>query len=282
MNLIKPFLKWSGGKFRVLDRLLKHLPEGKSKRLIEPFVGSGAVFLNTSFKRYLLSDSNPDLIMLYQLLQREGTAFINECRRYFIDRNNRESRYYELRARFNSTDDTRLKAILFLYLNRHCYNGLCRYNSRHKFNTPFGRYKRPYFPAKEMLAFHQKSGRATFICKDFVETMKRARRPDVVYCDPPYAPLSKTANFTAYYGNGFDWEQQAVLTNCAERLVKKGVRVVISNHHTRATARLYHDAGASTVKFNARRTISCKANRRKHVKEVLAVFQLPRRARCSA
>lgn len=276
MNLVKPFLKWPGGKYRVLDRIHNHLASDMNapgKRLIEPFVGSGAVFLNTSYKRYLLADSNPDLIMLYQLLQQRGEAFIEACRRYFIAGNNCAARYYRLRERFNKTNDPKLKSILFVYLNRHCYNGLCRYNASHEFNTPFGRYKRPYFPGKEMLAFYYASKKATFIQLGFVETMKKARRGDVVYCDPPYAPLSRTACFTDYFVGGFGWEQQTELSDCASRLAQKGIQVIISNHHTRHTASLYRNAGASTERFMVSRTISCKPSQRNQVEELLAVFQ---------
>ncbi len=276
MTLIKPFLKWPGGKYRVLDRIHNHLEsdsQSPGKRLIEPFVGSGAVFLNTSYKKYLLADTNPDLISLYQTLKKEGEPFIDYCRSFFIADNNNESRYYELRHTFNTTEDVRLKSALFLYLNRHCYNGLCRYNSSNGFNTPFGRYKKPYFPKKEMQAFYTASKSAKFIHASFIDTMKLAKRGDVVYCDPPYAPLSKTAYFTDYFSGGFGWEQQTELSDCASQLAKKGIQVIISNHHTTNTAKLYKNAGASTEKFLVRRTISCKTNQRNQVEELLAVFQ---------
>lgn len=268
---VKPFLKWPGGKFRIINRIQNHLVEGR--RLVEPFVGSGAVFLNTSYSRYLLADTNPDLINLYIYLQREGQPFIDDCHDFFHARNNNEKTYYELREKFNRTSDTREKSALFIYLNRHCYNGLCRYNSRHEFNTPFGRYKKPYFPEKEMQAFQRASARARFIHAGFSDTMKKARKGDVVYCDPPYAPVSKTAYFTDYFAGGFAWQEQIRLAEWAERLSKRGIPVIISNHDTDNTRTLYKDAGATTEGFKVSRTISCNIHSRKKIGEILAVFQ---------
>ena len=271
MALIKPFLKWPGGKFGLLDKIQNRLDDGK--RLIEPFVGSGAVFLNSHYKKYLLADTNPDLINLYLHLQQEGEAFIEYCQSFFTQKNNCETKYYSFRKKFNQTEDSRLKSALFIYLNRHCYNGLCRYNSKHEFNTPFGRYKKPYFPENELHAFHLASKKATFIHASFVETMKKAKAGDVIYCDPPYVPLSKTAYFTDYFSGGFAWEDQIELASWATKLSRKGIPVIISNHNTNNTRTLYKEAGASTEHFMVRRTISCNTSSRNKVGELLAVFQ---------
>lgn len=270
MSFSKPFLKWPGGKFKLVERIQNKLDTGK--RFVEPFVGSGAVFLNTNYKEYLLADTNPDLINLYLQVQKNEKNFIDYCQSFFSEENNNEERYYQFRTKFNSTRNTRLKSALFLYLNRHCYNGLCRYNSKHKFNTPFGRYKKPYFPKVEIENFHQASQKATFIHAEFAETMKKIKRGDVVYCDPPYAPLSKTAYFTDYFAGGFGWEQQIHLAEWASKLSKKGIPVIISNHNTDNTQALYKKAGAKTEKFLVRRTISCNTNKRNKVEELLAVF----------
>ncbi len=270
-SFIKPFLKWPGGKFRLLDRIRNQLSQGK--RLVEPFVGSGAVFLNTSYKKYLLADTNPDLINLYLHVQKNDKAFIEYCKSFFTPENNCEDHYYQFRDKFNTTTDLRFKSALFLYLNRHCYNGLCRYNSKHVFNTPFGSYKKPYFPKKELDAFHIASQSAKFIHANFVDTMKQAKQGDIVYCDPPYAPLSKTAYFTDYFSGGFGWEEQIELAEWAGKLAKKGIPVIISNHDTDNTRSLYQDAGAKTEGFLVRRTISCDINNRQKIGEILAVFQ---------
>jgi len=135
---MRPFLKWAGNKYQILHRIQQHLPAGK--RLVEPFVGSGALFLNSDYERYLLADSNLDLINLYNLLKKEGPNFIEYCQGLFVDKHNNPDIYYQYRLEFNTTNDVRRKSALFIYLNRHGYNGLCRYNSKGGFNVPFGLY----------------------------------------------------------------------------------------------------------------------------------------------
>lgn len=266
----KPFLKWPGGKYRLVQRICDSL--GPGRRLIEPFVGSGAVFLNSHYSRYLLADGNSHLITLYQTLKNEGESFIRFCESFFTPDNNNETVYYDMRTLFNETDDPRLQSALFLYLNRHCYNGLCRYNSRGIFNSPFGRYKQPYFPHREMQAFHQRVAQAEFMTGHYSETLARARAGDVVYCDPPYTPLSRTACFTDYFAGGFNETDQIDLARQAGKLAKRGIQVVISNHNTAFTRDLYIDAGATMRRFKVQRNISCRGGNRGKVGELLAVF----------
>lgn len=267
---MKPFLKWPGGKYRLSERICSSLSTGR--RLIEPFTGSAAIFLNSDYEEYLLADSNPDLINLYNHLVAEGIPFIKSCAALFVPENNCAEVYYELREEFNTTHDTRQRSVLFMYLNRHCYNGLIRYNRKGKFNTPFGRYKKPYFPEKELHYFLQSAGKATFIKAEFTESMKLARPGDVVYCDPPYAPLSDTAYFTEYHTGGFCWESQVLLAETARALADRGIRVVVSNHNTSKISSLYRNAGAKIEKFSVSRLISRDITSRNKVEEILAVF----------
>ena len=153
----RAFLKWAGGKYSLVEHIQARLPQ--ANKLIEPFVGAGSVFLNTQFSRYLLNDINPDLINLYNLLKAQPDALINDISTFFSPRYNEEAMYYSLREEFNATQDEYYRAILFVYLNRHGYNGLCRYSLAGKFNVPFGRYKKPYFPEHEMFFFAEKSQR---------------------------------------------------------------------------------------------------------------------------
>jgi len=264
----RPFLKWAGNKFRILPQILDKLPEGSC--LIEPFAGSGAVFLNTDYEKYLVNDINADLINLYKTLQLEGMGFITYARQYFTAENNVEEAYYRLRQRFNTIEDAREKSALLIYLNRHGYNGLVRYNAGGGFNVPFGRYKKPYFPLQEMQVFHAKSKYAEFICTDFEHAMGRAGQGAVIYADPPYVPLSKTSNFTGYAGNRFGEEQQIALANKAESMANKGVTVLISNHDTPFTERAYRNA--QLTRFPVQRYISCKGEKRVKVNELLAVY----------
>jgi DNA adenine methylase len=268
-TMTRPFLKWAGSKYRVLEHIHEMLPQGQ--RLIEPFAGSGAVFMNTDFTHYLLADTNADLINLYRTLQQQGENFIGECARLFQSRTNQEVYYYRRREEFNRCNNPQRKAALFIYLNRHGYNGLCRYNAAGLFNVPFGRYKRPYFPADELLAFYQKSVKAEFVHLDFSTVMRSAQTGDVVYCDPPYVPLSTSANFTCYSAGGFDMPQQQQLADLAEQTRQRGIPVLISNHNTRFTRKAYR--GANDIKrFSVRRFISCNGNKRQTAGELLALF----------
>jgi len=266
---MKPFLKWAGGKMRLVTRIKTVLPAGR--RLVEPFVGSGALFLNVEYPAYLLADANHDLINCYQQLQRGGTTFIDLCASYFVPANNQPDAYYTLRARFNTTADAVEKAAIFVYLNRHGYNGLCRYNGSGGFNVPFGRYARPYFPRNEMVFFWPKAARCEFVVADFVTTLQATAPGDVVYCDPPYVPLSITANFTSYSADGFPLESQERLAQEAEAAARRGVPVVISNHDLPFTREIYAGADAQEF-FTVQRNISCDRLKRAAAAELLAVF----------
>jgi len=265
----KPFLKWAGNKFRCIERIISSLPPGN--RLIEPFTGSGAIFINSNFSHYLLAEHNKDLISLFQRLQSEGEKFINYCEQFFSQENNSAVKYYQYRDEFNQCTVLRRRAALFLYLNRHGYNGLCRYNQKGYYNVPFGRYIKPYFPRQEMLLFHQKSQQALFIENDFRQTFSQARAGDIIYCDPPYVPLSASANFSAYVDKKFSEQDQIDLVSLAVDCAHKGISVIISNHDTEFTRYHYRDGDISS--FPVARLISCNGAKRIPVQELVAVFR---------
>ncbi|MCY7367238.1 MAG: Dam family site-specific DNA-(adenine-N6)-methyltransferase, partial [Chamaesiphon sp.] len=133
---MKPFLKWAGSKYKIIDKITESLPDGN--RLIETFVGSGSVFLNTNYHEYIVADTNADLINLYSCIKDKGIDFIEYAKHLFVSENNNQESFYSLRKEFNETQDVDKKSAIFIYLNRHCFNGLCRYNSKNQFNVPFG------------------------------------------------------------------------------------------------------------------------------------------------
>ena len=267
---MKPFLKWAGGKHKIIDRVLSVLPQ--ADKLVEPFVGSGAVFLGANFKNYLLADTNRDLIDLFREVQKSGDNFIDHAVRLFCPENNSKEAFYRLRDEFNQCLDIPRRAALFVYLNRHCFNGLCRYNSKGKFNVPFGRYTKPTFPLEEVRNFHTKSQRAEFVLSDFRSTMQGVSGSAVVYCDPPYAPLSLTSNFSAYTQAGFGVNDQHDLALEAKALQLRGIPVIISNHDTVFTRAIYSQAVVTG--FDVQRFISRDAGNRAKAAELLAVFAL--------
>lgn len=265
---MKSFLKWAGNKYRIIEHIKGCLP--RAERLIEPFIGAGTIFLNTRYPTYLLADSNHDLIQLYLYLQQEGQLFINYCRTFFDPYFNNADEFYRLRRFFNDSKDNRIRAALFLYLNKHCFNGLARFNQQGQFNTPFSDYKTPYFAEKEMQFFYQHAKNAKIIHADFNTTLISAKPGDVVYCDPPYVSLSKTANFTHYTAGGFSHAQQISLANTAKNLASRGVVVVISNHDTEFTRDIYQ--GATFIPLSVQRNISSKGSKRIKAAEILAIF----------
>ena len=239
-------------------------------------MGSGAVFLspNISFDSYYLSDSNNDLITLYKNLQKGGLEFIDSCEEFFDSQYREEEEFYKLRDTFNKTTDLKLKSRLFIYLNRHCFNGLCRYNKKGGFNVPFGRYKKPYFPKEEMINFYEKSKKAQFFHKDFRDTMNQAKEGDVVYCDPPYVPVSKTASFTSYAMNGFSEKDQKDLVIHALKLKEKNIPVLISNSDTDWVNLYYKEKDCEKIlRFDVRRFISADKTKRNNAGEILALFK---------
>lgn len=264
-------LKWPGGKKRVLHHIRAILPRKGKTRLVEPFVGGGSVFLNLDFDEYLLCDTNSDLISLFKAVKKASLKFEKDARHYFTEENNTPEQYYKLREEFNCTDDPYHRAILFLYLNRHGYNGLCRYNKSGGYNVPFGRYKKPYFPELEIEHLSHKLKKTDFIVGDFEQAFDCLEAGDVVYCDPPYSPINHTSNFTAYSGTGFSDEDQKRLVQCALKARAEGTPVLISNHLTPFTKELYSSADSRKL-FSVQRSISQNGKKRNKVKEVLALY----------
>lgn len=270
---IKTPLKWVGSKARLMPKLRQHLPDGK--RLVEPFAGSCAVMMNTDYDEYLIADVNPDLVNLYKAMAYHTDALLNELEILFNagsvgDEGNRAVFYYVVRDAFNQSgksfgSESVEAAARFLYLNRHCFNGLCRYNRRCHFNVPFGKYKKPYFPADEIRAFAEKAKRATFITAHYAETLDLVRDGDVVYCDPPY--LTDSGNFTAYHAHGFTLMDQGRLARKLRRLARKGVPVVASNADLEMVHYLY--AGFEVVRINAPRSVGAAAASQKVAAELI-------------
>lgn len=259
---IKTPLKWVGSKSRLLPQLLPHLPKGK--RLVEPFAGSCSVMLNTEYDEYLIGDVNPDLIALYKAIAANPYDVIDWARLLF-ENYNHAAGYYSNRDSFNHNDDPSWRPALFLYLNRHCYNGVCRYNKSGGFNVPYGKYKRPYFPEREILAFAEKARRATFVCASYVHTLEMVAEGDVVYCDPPY--LTESKNFTQYHTNGFNPLDHGRLSRSLRKMVAKGASVVASNADLDAVHYLY--SGFERVAITAPRSVGAAAKSQKNAAELI-------------
>ena len=273
MIMRKPFLKWAGNKYRVLDHLLPLI--GTPKTYVEPFAGSCAAALNVDAKRYVLNDINPDLINLYNYLTNPNDDnFIPYCGDFFRPENNDKEEYIALRKYFNDSTDTLERSRLFVYLNRHCFNGLTRYNSGGGFNVPFGKMKNPMLPSTAMMDF-----RMYFLMRKHIfanvhfddgRLYAGLGSGDVVYLDPPYVPASDTANFASYAKQGFSYDEQVALVKRAESIASQGAKVIVSNHDTDVSRELYKNAKIHSLQVS--RSISAKGSSRKKANELIAVY----------
>ncbi len=267
----RPFLKWAGGKYSMLPDLYQLIPAGM--RLIEPFVGGGSVFLNSDKHAcFLLADVNTDLINLYQMLAVVPGAVIRHARVMFDRLNDAES-YMALRDEFNAqVMDGPERAAAFLFLNRHCFNGLIRYNRNNQFNVGWGKYPSPYFPEEEIKTFTEMAHNCVFMAAGFRRTLALAGEGDVVYCDPPYEPMPGKDGFTHYAAGGFTWDDHIALAECCVAAHQRGARVVIGNSTAPRVIDLYSQHGFKIRYISARRSISSKGSTRETAKDLVAIL----------
>ena len=277
-----PFLKWAGGKRQLLPELGKHMPKGRIDWYIEPFIGGGAVFFDRAYRvdNAVIGDANGELVRTYATVSREVEDVIGYLGMYQND----SEQFYRERARDPKDYDDARRAARFIYLNRVCFNGLYRENQSGKFNTPFGRYKNPTICNAPVLRAASKAlARVDSMVEgDFERVVQVAlgRRfidqpglvGAVIYCDPPYVPLTKSANFTGYQGKGFGPADQVRLRDAALRWLGQGAEVVLSNHDVPGVRDLYGDPERFTIhKVDAKRNINSKADKRGAVGEVIIV-----------
>ena len=292
-----PVLKWAGGKTRLLSQLKERYPEqlqqGKINTYIEPFVGGGAVFLNiiNNFKleKAYLFDINTELIILYRVIQKDVDCLINKLstlsERYrALNKEQRKIFYYESRDTYNCFDkkiDTSTyqkewseRAALTVFLNRTCYNGLYRVNKKGAFNVPMGKYKNPKILDIDNLKAVNKALQIARIQQvDFSKVLKYADCHTFIYYDPPYRPISKTANFNSYSSNAFDDSEQKRLRDIFGLASKQGALQMLSNSDPSNYVKdsffddLYREFDVQRI--FASRAINSKGNSRGAIKEIL-------------
>jgi DNA adenine methylase len=263
----RPFLKFVGGKTALLPEILPRLP-AQIATYYEPFVGGGAVFFALAaekrFTRAVLGDTNEELMRTYKALAADPESVIRALKKHVYD----EERYYIVRAQDPDKLAPAARAARLIYLNRTCFNGLYRVNRKGRFNVPFGRYTNPTICDEVNLrAVSAALQRVTFTSLDFQNTVLAAKRGDTVYADPPYAPVSKTASFTAYSKSGFGEQEQTRLRDVAKRLIDRGVHVLLSNSDTPLVRKIYE--GFKIEEVEAPRRVNSKAEKRGNVGELL-------------
>lgn len=261
----KPFVRWVGGKSKLVPELLKYVPASYGT-YHECFLGGGALFFALQPKHAVLSDANAELIHAYTVIRDQPAALIKVLQEAACAHS--KEHYYSMRARDPRTLDPVTRAAWLLYLNSTCFNGLWRVNSKGGFNVPLdpGRSgavnEYVITRASEALRGH------SLHAHDF-RLIEHATAPgDLVYCDPPYIPLSTTSNFTNYAAGGFAYKDQIDLRDLALRLKRKGVHVLLSNSGTGAVRALYQDH-FELIPVQARRNVNCKGDKRGPVGEFI-------------
>ncbi len=264
----KPFLKWAGGKQRLLKSIRPLLAPGK--RLIEPFLGAGSVFLGTDYDRYLLGDANPDLIAVWVALQVRPQEFIRRAEQFFTPENWAPDAYYRIRKEFNEEEDRFERAVRFIYLNRFGFNGVYRVNSAGVMNTPYGHPKAmPLYPQAALEGAARKLDRAKLHSGGFRFALEEAGDGDVVYCDPPYSDVG-VESFTGYTQGGFGIDEHRVLCALASEAAERGAVVAVSNHDNDHTRQLY--SGWKVYELEVSRTVGRDGRGRSKADELLAVL----------
>ncbi len=260
-----------GGKRQILPALLAHRPTS-FKAYHEPFTGGGALFFALqrtgllSTRRNSLSDVNAELVGTYEAIQNDVEAVIQALEQHRYDK----THYYEVRGWDPDDLNSAEKAARMIFLNHTGFNGLYRVNSKGKFNVPFGSYKNPRICDHENLqAVHRALDGVKIRCESFKRVASRAKAGDFVYFDPPYVPVSDTANFVSYDKNGFSMTDQEELAKTFAKLANKGVFVMLSNSDTKPVRRMYADFRIEQVQ--ASRMVNARSDRRGPVTEVIVI-----------
>lgn len=267
-------LKWVGGKQKILKDILPHI--GSCDKFVDVFAGSMTVSLNVDSQTYIINDINPDLIWFYKHVSNNYDNIVKESNSLFHDVD--EKKYYSVRDKFNSLEHGNLeRSILFLFLNKFGFNGICRYNSKGKFNVPYGKRTSHIVPEKnlECLSTFLTKNRVTLLNKNFIDNIiyETLDKNSVVYFDPPYLPSDEfKTGFTQYTKESFSYEDHVKIKNISLSLIDKGVRCVISNNDTEASRKLYADA-SEKIQITKQRMLAGDPKKRIPVQEILVVYK---------
>lgn len=269
-KLVTPVVKWVGGKRQLLDEIGSLLPK-RITNYCEPFLGGGAVLFSLQPSKAIVNDLNEDLITVYEVIRDDVEGLIKLLKTH----KNTPEYFYSTRDLDRNKDTYKLmskveKASRVIYLNKTCYNGLFRVNSSGEFNSPFGYYKNPNIvnePVLRAVSKYFNNSQISFYSEDFEQTLGRVSKGSFVYLDPPYDPVSDTANFTGYSKSGFDRNEQIRLKKCCDELTRRGVKFMLSNSATDFIKDLYKDYNVIVVK--AKRVINSNASKRGEIEEVI-------------
>ncbi|MHB8546585.1 MAG: DNA adenine methylase [Nitrosotalea sp.] len=270
----KPFVKWAGGKRQLLPVITSHIPS-KFERYFEPFLGGGAVFFSLVSEerksKWFISDLNSDLTLSYVTIRDKVKELVLSLENHAANYSkNQSSYYYKVRETNPKNDIDKVSRLIFL--NKTCFNGLYRVNSKGKFNVPVGRYVNPNIINKENLFEVSRvlqSKDISIKCQDFEDALKVIGHEDFVYLDPPYQPVSTTASFTSYTDSDFDFSDQERLYAKFKALDKKGVKVLLSNSRSDKIIELFKEFSDGIIEINANRFINSVSQKRTGHTELL-------------
>lgn len=256
--MTKPFLKWAGGKTQLLKNIRELYPEN-IETYFEPFIGGGAVFFDLAPKKYLLSDSNPELINAYKVVATKPKELIQELKKM----KNTSEFFYQLRSLKYEDLNKISAAARTIFLNRTCFNGLYRVNKSGHFNVPYGKYKNPdYIQEDRVLSCSRMLKSKNLKCMDFRKLKNTSfKKNDFIFFDPPYVPLDGYSDFKRYTKEQFYEDSQRDLAEIFKALAKKGVRLVLTNSNTVLIDELYD--GFDKIIIDSKRNISSKGSTRK-------------------
>jgi DNA adenine methylase len=272
----KPFLKWVGGKKQLLPDIKNLMPKSFNK-YFEPFLGGGAVFFSIAPKVAYLNDINKTLIYSYINIRdsvENIIAKLKDIEKKYKKKNSQDRKdfYYLIRNQFNLLNTSRSleKTIYLIFLNKTCFNGLYRVNSKGEFNVPFGKYSNPTICDEDNLRFVSKAlNKIKLISSNFEEAVDHVGENDFVYFDPPYYPLNRTSSFTSYSKNCFLEKEQIKLRDTFDLLVKRKAYVMLSNSNTKFIREIYENKGYKIHEVNAKRSINSKADKRGKITELI-------------
>ena len=254
----KPIIKWAGGKTQMLHDIMPKVPSAYGK-YIEPFIGGGALFFALNPEQAVISDSNPELINMYQEVAWHVDDVIGYLRHY----KNTEEEFYSVREK-NWMNLSRAEAAArMIYLNKTCFNGLYRVNKKGQFNVPFGKYKTPKYCNEEALSAASKIlQKATIVCGDYISVLEEYAEPgDFIFLDPPYLPISVYSDFKRYTKEQFHEEDHRKLAGSVERLQELGCFVILTNSNHPLVHELYAPYKIEVVQ--TKRYISCNGSKRR-------------------
>lgn len=271
----KPFVKWAGGKGQLLAQLQQFLPH-EFNNYYEPFVGGGALFFSLPVQgKAFINDINQNLVNAYLYLKKDLGKVLKalehiESRYLSLDLEKRKLFYYDKRKEYNALDPGLEKTILLIFLNRTCFNGLYRENSKGEFNVPMGDQKNPRIcDGTNLRAITERLQDTVITSQSFVDALSGAKSGDFVYFDPPYHPLNPTSSFTAYHQNGFTADDQKKLRDLFKELDNRGCYVMLSNSSADFMKDLYKDFRQETV--YAGRNINARGTNRGKIPELVVL-----------